>query len=382
MKVDRNSFIPLYVQLKNELERRILSGELREEEALESEPALCRKYEVSRITVRQALRELELGGMIRREPGRGTFVTASTRRGISLGLIYDVNEQVFEHRDESMFGDVVRGAAGVTSERAALVHPIPLGDGDELEALLATPIVNSLDGLLLLRDLGYSESDLVALDRTRLPYVALKRRLTSRAACVYADDQVGAHAATAHLAELGHRRIAIVLPRGMGHDDRLVGYRAALAEAGLTADPDLVRWSGFPVSKGGADAMRELMRLPDPPQAVFAATDHVAVGVYQVLREGGLEPGRDVAVIGYGGASFAATMYPPLSTISTPRGDIGGVGAELLLDIITGRASGTDHRTVGWHLEVRESSDWTLSMVGAGRPAGSEVSAMEGGNER
>ncbi|MFZ0215216.1 MAG: substrate-binding domain-containing protein [Candidatus Dormiibacterota bacterium] len=383
VKIDRDSFVPLYVQLKNVLERRILGGELHEGEALESEPGLCRTYGVSRITVRQALRDLELAGMIRREPGRGTFVAAaSTRRGVSIGLIYDLKEHVFEHRDESMFGDVVRGAADVTSRHGALVHPIPLDDDDELEALLATPIVNNLDGLLLLLDLGFPESTLVALDRTGLPYVALKRRLTGRAACVYADDRAGARAATAHLLGLGHERVAIVLsPKEMGHDDRLAGYEAALAEAGQPTDPRLIIWSDYPVSEGGANAMRELLRLPDPPRAVFAASDHVAVGVYQALRETGLEPGRDVAVIGYGGASFAATMYPALSTISTLRGEVGAVGAELLLDVITGAVPSTTSRTVSWRLDVRESTDWEgLSTVDAPRTAGwREAGAAEGG---
>ena len=377
MKIDRGSFVPLYVQLKNVLERQILGGELHEGDALESEPGLCRTYGVSRITVRQALRDLELAGMIRREPGRGTFVAAaSSRRGISIGLVYDLKEHVFEHRDESMFGDVVRGAAEATSRRGVLVHPIALGDGDDLDALLATPMVNNLDGLLLLLDLGFSEPTLAALDRTGLAYVALKRRLTGRAACVYADDRAGAREATLHLLGLGHERIAIILPRGMRHDDRLAGYEAALAESGQATSPDLVRWSGYPVSKGGADAMRELLRLADPPRAVFAASDHVAVGVYEALREADLEPGRDVAVMGYGGASFAATMYPALSTISTPRGEFGAAGAELLLDLITAGAPRTAFRTVGWRLEVRGSTDrQALSTAGRPRPGVRETGA-------
>lgn len=369
MNLDRDSFVPLYVQVKNALERRILAGELKEGDAVESEPALCRMYGVSRITVRQALRNLELAGRIRREPGRGTFVdTESTRKGVSIGLVYDVNERVFEHRDESMFGDVVRGAADVASRRGAAVHPLPLGDGEDLGALLATPLVNTLHGLLLLPDLELPETTLEDLDRTGLPYVVLKRRLSGRAASVDADERAGAEAATSHLLALGHERIAIIQqPAEMGHRDRLTGYQAALENAGRRVEPELVRRSGYPVSSGGATAMRELLSLSERPTAVFAASDHLAVGVYEALREAGLEPGRDVAVIGYGGASFAAMMYPALSTISTPRGEFGSVGAGLLLDMVTGSAPGRPARTVPWRLDVRQSTAWTeVPAVGAG----------------
>src|SRR5579862_4265756 len=80
MTLDRRSFVPLYVQLKNALERRIVGRELAPGEVLPSEPSLGRQYGVSRITVRQALEDLEADGLIRREPGRGTFVTAAVSR--------------------------------------------------------------------------------------------------------------------------------------------------------------------------------------------------------------------------------------------------------------------------------------------------------------
>src|SRR5260221_8739566 len=147
MKLDRRSFVPLYVQLKNVIERQVASGEMAPGATLESEASLCRLYGVSRITVRQALRGLEMDGLIRREPGRGTFIAARTsHRGVTIGLIFGgLSEQIFGHRDDSSFGDVVRGAAEVASQRGGMVHVIPLGDEDSLETLLATPVVSRLN---------------------------------------------------------------------------------------------------------------------------------------------------------------------------------------------------------------------------------------------
>lgn len=384
MTIDRDSFVPLYVQVKTALERRILSGEFKEGEAIESEPALCRRYGVSRITIRQALRDLDLEGVIRREPGRGTFVeTVSAGKGISIGLVYDLNERMFEHRDESMFGDLVRGAANVASRRGAVVHPLPLADGEDLGAVLATPLLSSLKGLLLVPDLEPSEKTLVDLDRTGMPYVVLKRRMNGRSACVDGDDRGGSEAATSHLIALGHERIAaILMPEALGHGDRLAGYTAALTAAGRDVAPELIRRAGYPVSTGGAEAMRELLSLPDRPTAVFAASDHLAVGAYEALREVGMEPGRDIAVIGYGGASFAALMYPALSTISNPWGEIGSVGAGLLLDMVTGNAQGRPARTARWSLDIRQSTEWKeVPTVGTRFESGDHDGSAEEGVE-
>jgi DNA-binding LacI/PurR family transcriptional regulator len=362
VSIDRRSFVPLYVQLKNVLQRQILSGELPPGSALASEPALGQTFGVSRITVRQALGDLEAEGLIRREPGRGTFVAAaSLRRGASVGLLFGgMSERTFGHRNDTSFGDLVQGIAAVASQRGVLVHPIPLGDEERLDLALASPSVHQLNGLLVRLARRFDEDVLQKLDATSLPYVVVKRRIPDgRASCVYSDDVGGAAALTTHLLDLGHRRVGLLLgPAEIGvFEDRLRGYRGALERAGLDLDPSLVREVGYPMDESGfADALA-LLRLRDPPTAFFAGNDYIAIGVYRAIRELGQEPGRDVAVVGYGGTSFSTTMYPALTTVRVGGRAYGQAAAALLLDLITGAVREPTAVEVPWQLEIRPSSE-------------------------
>src|SRR5690348_16816348 len=137
MALDRASFVPLHAQLTNILERQILAGTWAAGAAIPSESSLCTRYQVSRITVRRALGDLESNGLLRRERGRGTFVAGrSQRRAHAIGLVFGgLSESTFGHRNAAAFGDMVQGAAEAASGRGVLVHPIPV-DTDDLRVAL------------------------------------------------------------------------------------------------------------------------------------------------------------------------------------------------------------------------------------------------------
>ena len=213
MSIDRASFVPLHAQLKNLFQRQIMAGDWAAGAPMPSESALCGMYGVSRITVRRALSDLEAEGLIRRERGRGTFVAATApRRGPTLGLLFGgLTQRTFGHRNDTAFGDMVHGAAEAASRRGALVHPMPVGDGD-LETMLATPTVFRLTGLLVHLIRMFTEDTLRLLDATGVPYVLIKRRVPpDRANSVYSDDVSGGEAVTHHLLSLGHRRVGLLL---------------------------------------------------------------------------------------------------------------------------------------------------------------------------
>lgn len=362
MTVDRSSFVPLHAQLKNLLQRRIMGGEWAAEQPIPSEPALCERYGVSRITVRRALSDLEAEGFLRRERGRGTFVAASRpTRGPTLGLLFGgLTERRFGHRNDAAFGEMVFGAAEAASKQGAVVYPMPVGDGD-LATMLASPTVCRLTGLLVHLTRRFEEDILRQLDATGVPYVVVKRRLPpDRSSCVYADDISGADTATHHLLSLGHTRIGMLPgPPEVGvWDDRLEGYRSALRRAGVRYDPRLVREVRFPMDEGGYEGASALLDAKRPPTAIFAGNDYIALGVYRAIRERSLEPGRDIPVVGYGANPFAVTMYPALTTIGTPPWKLGNAAASLVLDLISGRVPAPAHRVLPWQLEIRQSSVW------------------------
>jgi DNA-binding LacI/PurR family transcriptional regulator len=147
---------------------------------------------------------------------------------------------------------------------------------------------------------------------------------------VSATDRAGACEAAQYLASLGHRRIGFI---GGGRapylaQERLAGFRAGLAAAGVRLEAALVRQGDFTREAGYACALR-LLRLPQPPTAIFAANDPMAVGVLQEAHELGLRLPEALSVIGFDD-TLAAGTYPPLTTIMRDYKEMGRAAMRLL----------------------------------------------------
>ncbi|MFI7703084.1 LacI family DNA-binding transcriptional regulator [Nonomuraea sp. NPDC049480] len=150
---------------------------------------------------------------------------------------------------------------------------------------------------------------------------------------VVSANRAGAGVATDHLIGLGHERIAIVTGRpGVPcAAERLAGYREAMAAAGLPVDP---RWEvcGYFQTEDALRATRRLLdTLPEPPTAVFACSDSMAIGVYQALGERGHRVPDDVSVVGYDDSWAAEHVTPALTTVRQPWPELGSAALTALL---------------------------------------------------
>lgn len=173
-----------------------------------------------------------------------------------------------------------------------------------------------------------------ALIEGDLPFILVGRHPTdSRVSYVEADNLNSVREIVTHLLRLGYRRVATITgPQNMiSGADRLEGYCAALRERGLAIDPDLIVESDF-TEGGGYAALRRL--LPRQPDAVFAASDTMAVGALRALREAGLRVPDDIALAGFDDMPFAARTDPPLTTIRQQIHRMGAQAAETLIDLI------------------------------------------------
>jgi LacI family transcriptional regulator len=134
-----------------------------------------------------------------------------------------------------------------------------------------------------------------------------------RLAPVEADEQYGARLAVEHLAHLGHRRIAFINgPKGWyASDNRLLGYQATLAQLDIAFDPEIVLEGDWDVP-GGSLATKKLLSLPQPPTAIFAANDFMALGAMYALREAGLRVPEDVAIVGYDDREICRLAQPTI----------------------------------------------------------------------
>ncbi|GHG32230.1 MULTISPECIES: LacI family DNA-binding transcriptional regulator [Amycolatopsis] len=198
-----------------------------------------------------------------------------------------------------------------------------------------------------------------ALSRADFPMVSVGRPMVpdpARYTYVDVDNRGGAEAAVRHLQAAGRRRIATVAgPKDMAPGrDRLAGYAAAISGSGLI-DPGLVAHGDFGQASGDHAMRRLLDRRPDL-DAVFVASDVMAVGVLRALRRTGRRVPDDVAVVGFDNAPISRSTDPPLTTVSQPVEDLGARSARELLAVIDGTAGQPRRVVLGTTLVVRESA--------------------------
>ncbi|MFE0965329.1 LacI family DNA-binding transcriptional regulator [Streptomyces fungicidicus] len=301
------------------------------------------RSDVSRATRATVERLLELHGSRRR-----------SRPASRAPLI----ELVFHELDSIWAMELIRGVESVARENRATVVLTESGTRH-------APAPDWLPGVLRRRPLG------VVLVFSTLPG-EVRRRLGAAAipfvvidpagdpdpdvASVGSANWAGGLAATRHLIDQRHRRIAIIT----GPEDmlcslaRLDGYRSAMAMAGLEADPRLSRFGDFHVRGGFAHAM-DLLEGPDRPTAIFAGSDLQALGVLEAARVRGLRVPRDLSVVGYDDVPLAQWSSPPLTTVHQPLRHMAEEAARMLLrPDDPGTAA---HRVeLATHLVVRQST--------------------------
>jgi LacI family transcriptional regulator len=209
------------------------------------------------------------------------------------------------------------------------------------------------------------------LRHQRTPYVLVNRFSEEGVdPFVGSDDVTGATLATQHLIGLGHVRIGHLAGQTTVSTGvlRRKGYHAALAEAGIDANPDLLVESGF-VEEGGSQAMDSLLSLSRPPTAIFAVTDMTAVGAYGAARKRGLRIPEDLAIIGYNDIPLAGRLIPGLSTVHVPIHEFGSAAARMLLEQIETGVLTPRRVMFAPQLVVRGSSVLGADELPAARPA-------------
>ena len=217
----------------------------------------------------------------------------------------------------------------------------------DLTLLLVPPLAGSLedairqasvDGFI---SLGLTPGDpaLEILRQLGLPTVLVDSEAGGGQAVVNVDDRGGAEAAGRHLVDLGHRRVALILPPPARSQAgltavaarRLAGYRAALCDL---PEPFLVTASA--TLEAGARAFRALPRGPERPTAVLAMSDMAAIGLMAAAREAGLRVPEDLSVVGFDDLPLAAWTDPGLTTVRQPIVEKGRLAAALLVRLLGG----------------------------------------------
>lgn len=226
------------------------------------------------------------------------------------------------------------------------------------EATYVTTLTRGLaDGLLLILPRN-PEAYMESLRNRRFPFVLIDHQgIDDKGPAVGATNRQGGLDATRHLIQLGHRRIGFITGRPeMGcSQDRLAGYKTALAEAELPVDLDLIREGDFHQPRGYI-AASELLALPDPPTAIFAANDVSAFGVMESVRDHGKRIPNDISIVGFDDIPQAGQVHPPLTTVRQPLEQMGRTAAKMLLELFADPERRPEKIELPTELIVRDST--------------------------
>jgi LacI family transcriptional regulator len=310
---------------------RVLNG--REDVAPETRSVVQRVIQENGYTANRSARSLS--------GGRSGLV------GVVVPLVYP-----------AYFSGILAGAAEALSEQGMQIVLSPTMNELEREVSLVDRIHGLTDGALFILPQESSDELARLLDRGyRFVVLDPLQPLDERIPAVSAAQTSGADQAMRHLLQLGHRRIAqITGPLGwVATEGRRRGYRAALASAGILPDPAL-EVESIPEIEPGRQAAEKLLGLPEPPTAIFAFNDNIAIGAIKAARARGLRVPDDLSIVGFDDVEGATIVSPELTTVRQPLAEMGRTAVSLLNRLLEGQRFETLHVELATRLVVRGST--------------------------
>lgn len=267
----------------------------------------------------------------------GVFVNA-----IGWAVVHELVDQISEETQRLDYDLVVFSAANFHDRRRS-------GTSDLLSGLC--------DGLLMvLPNQEDTFLDVLERDRSNCVLIGFAARDIGLPVVV-ADNRAGGRMATEHLLALGHRRIAYI--RGSNatgqSTQREAGYRDALQAAGVGYDPDLVAAGNFEPARV-FEVIGQLMALDQPPTAIFAANDGMAMNAMEALHGRGKRVPDDMSVIGFDDVQLAAFVQPQLTTMRHPSHDIAVRAVHKLINMIDSGTFESEREMLLPELVLRQST--------------------------
>ena len=214
-----------------------------------------------------------------------------------------------------------------------------------------------VDGLLLV--LPRSPADYIGtLTSHKFPFVLIDHQGTGQdCAAVGATNWQGAYNATEYLIKLGHQRIGFItgwMDLGCA-EDRLDGYKSALRTHHLTESPELI-YEGTFFQQDGFKGAAGFLDLPNPPTAILASNDVMAMGAMDAVRSRGLRVPEDVSIIGFDDIPQSAFVHPALTTVHQPLEQMGRVATQMLLDLLNNPEERSYRLELPTELVIRDST--------------------------
>lgn len=363
----KSTGVPLHIQISGQLDERIQAGAYRKEVLFPTEFALMEEFQVSRGTLRKALKILEDRGFLVRKPGIGTFVTDPNEdlphedRMNLVGI-------AIPNRVDQLSHNIMAGAETVLRRDGFGLIYGNLEDHLEKEkALIRRMRAQKVSGIILFPIGGDEEARTIAEVARSLPFVVVDRDLPNfKGSSVMADHYQGSYMGVEYLINLGHRRIGIVshLSEASSIKERIQGYVDAMREHGLiplypvnthvtiTHPPNLLP----DCSENEMYEIRQMLTAEERPSAIFCVNDNIASGVMRLALRLGLRVPEDMSILGFDNSQFSQLTPVPLSSVAQDGVAIGERAAELLLRHIRNPLEKPQKVLLNTHLVERQST--------------------------
>lgn len=334
-----NDTAPLYEQIKEELKRKIISNELKEDEQVGSNSELARYYDVSLITVKKAISALVTEGVLFTRVGKGTYVAPRKNWKLDHSKVRNLG-LVIRNLTHPFFSMIIPAIEKRANELGYNILLSSSSDDLIKEESQINHFKNlGVDGLIIASfSLEYRATKYIKeLHDQKFPYVMVSYMHEPEYWFVGSNHEYGAYLATGHLAKLGYNKIGYVHggAKNILGEVRRIGFEKAMVEHDLPIERkhifylDSIEYD-MDRFESGVTIGKQFMKLKNRPRAMFIYSDSAALGFMFVLMEKGLSIPGDVAIVGYNDIQMAKYAAVPLTTIRQPVNEIGGVAVSVL----------------------------------------------------
>lgn len=330
--LDKTSVIPLYAQLAEVLKGRMIMGEIKPGDKLESESEMVEEFGVGRLTVRSALAQLVEMGYLEKAQGKGTFCKAAGETNyLNIEVILDMGNTYF------IPTYYVKGISEVlTANNCNFIISDTNSNAESLCTSLEQILTKNCSGVIFqLTQVDLSSdirsrllSSITAFNNRGIPCIMIDSRIEqANISYVMLDEFAGGARVAEHFAAYGHKKCAIAYrPNCCDALQRYNGFCKAAGDFRLSAPLEL-----------GCDETLEndlLRAVQQGVTGIFGYNDDIAVKCIRILKQHGIAVPEKVSVIGFDDSYLASTSEPQLTTVSHPKETMGKHTARALLKLI------------------------------------------------
>ena len=303
-------------------------------------------------------------------------------RSQMIGLVFfnETSGPKFSGYDGVIWGGVTRAAMAMKYD-VRVIDPLDRAPNESFAAFAAR---KGVEGLVLRVDEG-TRHFCSAIAEEGIPHIVIADRFADdeRVNYVCCNSQAASRGAVEHLLHLGHRRIAVChnYVLDTDHCDRINGYKAALAEAGIDSNPELTVATNADIG-GGMASLNRLMSLPEPPTAIFVTDPALTVGLLRRALEVGIRVPDELSVVGMDDERLRKMTHPVFTAVCQNASELGHQAVRWLCRQLAQQGNGHEESSMRLEIEAFLEINQTTAAPPAQRvrvtPTGQRLSDQEG----